>query len=74
MSRRWVVIAVPMLWLGIFFLLPFLEVARISLLDPAIAQPPVWADSLNFCVSLPFSLEKVCCAARKSAELNSFSA
>ena len=40
MSRRWFVIAIPMLWLGIFFLLPFLEVARISLVDPAIAQPP----------------------------------
>jgi len=40
MSRRWFVIAIPMLWLGIFFLLPFLEVARISLVDPAIARPP----------------------------------
>ncbi|NNU79850.1 ABC transporter permease subunit [Halovulum dunhuangense] len=40
MSRRWLVIALPMLWLGVFFLLPFLEVARISLLDPAIARPP----------------------------------
>ncbi len=40
MSRRWLVIAIPMLWLGVFFLLPFLEVARISLVDPAIARPP----------------------------------
>ncbi|WP_112323502.1 ABC transporter permease subunit [Oceanibium sediminis] len=40
MSRRWIVIAIPMLWLGIFFLLPFIEVARISLVDPAIARPP----------------------------------
>lgn len=40
MSRRWFVIAVPMLWLGVFFLLPFLEVARISLVDAAIARPP----------------------------------
>ncbi|MEM8788352.1 MAG: ABC transporter permease subunit [Pseudomonadota bacterium] len=37
---RWLVIAMPMVWLGLFFLLPFLEVARISLLDPAIARPP----------------------------------
>lgn len=37
---RWLVIGVPMLWLLVFFLLPFLEVARISLADPAIAMPP----------------------------------
>ena len=40
MSRRGFVLAIPMLWLGVFFLLPFLEVARISLVDPAIARPP----------------------------------
>ncbi|MEO1312442.1 MAG: ABC transporter permease subunit [Pseudomonadota bacterium] len=40
MSRRWLVIAIPMQWLGVFFLLPFLEVARISLVDPAISRPP----------------------------------
>ncbi|MEM9228448.1 MAG: ABC transporter permease subunit [Pseudomonadota bacterium] len=40
MGRRWIVIALPMIWLGVFFLLPFLEVARISLVDPAIARPP----------------------------------
>jgi putrescine transport system permease protein len=32
--------AVPFLWLGLFFLLPFLIVLKISLSDPAIAQPP----------------------------------
>ncbi|MHA3915446.1 ABC transporter permease subunit [Halovulum sp. GXIMD14793] len=37
---RWFVIAIPMLWLLVFFLLPFLEVARISTADPAIAMPP----------------------------------
>ncbi len=45
--RRWLVVAIPMLWLGIFFLLPFLEVARISLADPALARPPytpIWED------------------------------
>jgi putrescine transport system permease protein len=39
-SRRWLVIAVPLLWLGIFFLLPFLVVGQISLSEPVIAQPP----------------------------------
>ena len=43
MSRRWLVIAIPMLWLLVFFLLPFLEVARISTADPAIARPPYTA-------------------------------
>ncbi|MSU91581.1 ABC transporter permease subunit [Rhodobacteraceae bacterium 2CG4] len=45
--RRWLVVAIPMLWLGVFFLLPFIEVARISLADPALARPPytaIWAD------------------------------
>jgi len=45
--RRWLVVAIPMLWLGIFFLLPFLEVARISLADPALARPPytpIWEE------------------------------
>ena len=34
------VIAVPVLWLLVFFLIPFLVVAKISLSEPAIAQPP----------------------------------
>jgi putrescine transport system permease protein len=32
--------AVPFLWLGVFFLLPFLIVLKISLSDAAVAQPP----------------------------------
>ena len=32
---RRVTVAVPYLWLLVFFLMPFLEVARISLVDPA---------------------------------------
>jgi len=41
--------AVPYLWLGIFFLVPFLIVLKISLSDPAVAQPPYrpvfdWSD------------------------------
>ena len=36
---RALVIAVPLLWLLVFFLIPFLVVAKISLSEPAIAQP-----------------------------------
>jgi putrescine transport system permease protein len=32
--------AVPYLWLGVLFLVPFLIVLKISLSDPAVAQPP----------------------------------
>lgn len=38
--RRWAVIAVPYLWLLIFFLIPFFIVFKISLSDVAIAIPP----------------------------------
>jgi putrescine transport system permease protein len=37
---RALVIAVPLLWLLVFFLIPFLVVAKISLSEPAIAMPP----------------------------------
>jgi putrescine transport system permease protein len=43
MRRGWgraLVPALPFLWLSIFFLLPFLIVFKISLSDPATAQPP----------------------------------
>jgi len=43
LAGRWVralVPAVPYVWLGIFFLAPFLIVFKISLSDPALAQPP----------------------------------
>ncbi|MFQ5623615.1 MAG: ABC transporter permease subunit [Paracoccaceae bacterium] len=46
-SRRSLVIAVPMIWLLVFFLAPFLVVGQISLVDPAIARPPytpIWKD------------------------------
>ena len=39
-SGRTGVIAVPYLWLGLFFLLPFLIVLKISFADQLIAQPP----------------------------------
>jgi putrescine transport system permease protein len=45
--------AVPYLWLGLFFLVPFLIVLKISLSDPAVAQPPykpalAWSDMVEF--------------------------
>ncbi|MBK1719561.1 ABC transporter permease subunit [Thiocystis violacea] len=33
-------IGIPYLWLGLFFLLPFVIVLRISVAEPALAQPP----------------------------------
>lgn len=39
-NARWFVIAIPYLWLAIFFLLPFLIVFKISLSTPTLAQPP----------------------------------
>ncbi|MBM6594293.1 ABC transporter permease subunit [Microvirga sp. BT291] len=44
---------VPYLWLAVFFLLPFLIVFKISLSDPAVAQPPYrpvfeWSDIAAF--------------------------
>src|SRR5262245_40372062 len=38
--RRWFVIAVPYVWLLLFFLIPFFIVFKISLSDVAIAIPP----------------------------------
>ncbi len=40
LNRRWVVIAIPYLWLGIFFLLPFLIVLKLSFSEVVLAQPP----------------------------------
>jgi putrescine transport system permease protein len=37
---RWLVVVVPYLWLGFFFLVPFFIVLKISLSDTAIAMPP----------------------------------
>jgi putrescine transport system permease protein len=49
--------AVPYLWLGLFFLVPFLIVLKISLSDPAVAQPPYkpvfdWSDIAGFLSAL----------------------
>ena len=40
---RLVNIGLPYLWLGLFFLLPFVIVLRISLAEPQLAQPPYTA-------------------------------
>ena len=40
LSRRWLVIAVPMLWFLVFFLIPFVVLGRISLSETIIARPP----------------------------------
>lgn len=52
--RRFAV-AVPYLWLLVFFLLPFVIILKISLADPVIAQPPftpMFDDQGNLSVSL----------------------
>ncbi len=51
--------AVPYLWLGVLFLVPFLIVLKISLSDPAVAQPPYkpvfeWSDIAGFFSALDF--------------------
>jgi putrescine transport system permease protein len=59
---RWasaLVPAVPYLWLTVFFLVPFLIVLKISLSDPAVAQPPYapvfsWDDVTGFFAALDF--------------------
>ena len=40
LNRRWVVIAIPYVWLGVFFLLPFLIVLKLSFSEVVLAQPP----------------------------------
>ncbi len=55
---RALVIAVPLMWLLVFFLIPFLVVAKISVSEPAIAQPPylpIWEwDGLRLILNLNF--------------------
>ncbi|MFD3190234.1 ABC transporter permease subunit [Sedimentitalea sp. HM32M-2] len=51
LGGRGLVIAIPTLWLFLFFLVPFLVVAKISLSEAAIARPPYlpiweWADGI----------------------------
>jgi putrescine transport system permease protein len=40
LDGRGLVVAVPVLWLLVFFLIPFLVVAKLSVSEPAIAMPP----------------------------------
>ena len=49
LSGRWLVIAIPMLWLLAFFLIPFVVLAGISLAEKVIAMPPytpLWEDGV----------------------------
>lgn len=57
-TGRGLVIMVPLLWLLVFFLVPFVVVAKISLSEPLIAQPPyspltTW-DGLRLTLNLNF--------------------
>jgi putrescine transport system permease protein len=56
-ALRRLVPAVPYLWLAVFFLIPFLIVLKISLSDPATAQPPYtpvfqWSEWRDFLLAL----------------------
>ena len=54
--RRWFLIAIPMLWLFVFFLAPFFIVLKMSLSDMATAIPPYAPQldtSLGFLQGLP---------------------
>jgi putrescine transport system permease protein len=55
---RTLVIAVPFLWLLVFFLIPFLVAAKLSVSEAAIARPPylpIWEwDGLRLMLSLNF--------------------
>lgn len=59
-SRRWLVIAIPMGWLLLFFLAPFLVLGRISLSETMIARPPyspLWETGPNGELDIIASLE-----------------
>lgn len=59
-SRRWLVIAVPMLWLLVFFLVPFLVLGRISLAEKILALPPytpLWETGPDGGIEIIASLE-----------------
>ncbi len=60
LTGRGLVIAVPTLWLLVFFLIPFLVVAKISLSEAAIARPPYlplyeWLEEGGLQIILNFS-------------------
>ncbi len=41
--KRYLVIIPPLMWLGLFFLIPFFVVLQVSLSDPALTRPPYTA-------------------------------
>jgi putrescine transport system permease protein len=58
LGPRALVIAIPLVWLTIFFLIPFLVVAKLSVSEAAIARPPylpIWEwDGLRLILNLNF--------------------
>ncbi len=77
--RRTLLIAVPYLWLLLFFLAPFIIVVKISLSDTAIAQPPYvpvfdpalgWAGLKDFLSAL--DLESYVWLTQDSLYINAF--
>ncbi|MFO1142030.1 MAG: ABC transporter permease subunit [Amaricoccus sp.] len=59
LDGKGLVIAVPVIWLVVFFLIPFLVVAKISLSESAIAQPPYlplveWTEDQQAVITLNF--------------------
>lgn len=60
-ERGWkgLVVAIPYVWLLVFFLIPFIFVLKISLSEMLIARPPYtplieWAEDFSFTVSITF--------------------
>ena len=59
-SGRGIVIAVPTIWLAVFFLIPFFVVAKISLSEAALARPPYlpifeWTEEGSLAITLNFA-------------------
>ena len=48
--RRATVVLPPLLWLGVFFFLPFMVIAKLSLVDLALARPP-YTDLIDWSAS-----------------------
>ncbi len=55
LNGRTLVIAVPMVWLLVFFLIPFLVVLKISVAEPLIARPPYSPLFVNGTIKATFS-------------------
>jgi len=59
-SDRWMVIAIPLLWFLVFFLVPFFVLGRISLSEAIIARPPyspLWETAPDGSIEILASLQ-----------------